>query len=393
MSMFKNDLAETKAPEVNNILADGIYFDLPEAKYHSLHRLSASGIKDILTSIATFWRKSWMCPDKVEDDDTKAQILGRAFHVAIFEPHDLSKLFVGEPNWAALEGLIKTDTTVKERLKELGEPQTKTGELALDRAYRLRDMGCEAPIKSIIQAKFLEDLDDRQPIKDEYWRQIGQAVDRIRANPEVNDLVTGGASEVTILWTCPESGEKIKARIDKLKADCFVDLKSFANSNGKPVEQAIADQVRFYRYYISMRVYQEAISMIRVLNLQIQDDRPEMHHKELVEELRAKTQPHQPWLFFQEKGGVPNLLARKLVFWTYPDGVDEQNIGAENHDIKPVKSALCHKADMEIEHAKRLFTHACDVYGTDGKPWYPFTMFGEIGDDHFSDWFLDAVPS
>lgn len=413
MSMFENDRADesemTGGKITNNgdgtfdieagsavmpdTTPDGVYFNLPEAEYHALPRLSASGIKNILTSLPTFWAKSWMNPDKADDDeDTKAQILGRAYHCAIFEAGDLHNRYVGEPDWSSFRGLIETDTAVKARLKELGEPQTKTGELALDRARRLRDMGCEAPIKSIIQAEFLEDLDDRQPIKDKYWRQIQRDVQRIEENPEIHDLVSGGASEVSILWTCPETGIPMKARIDKLKPACFVDLKSFANANGKPVNQAIADQVRYYQYYLSMRMYQEAIAMIRVLNLQCQDMRPEMWQKELIDHLRGVSLPHQPWLFFQEKNGIPNLLARRLKLYIHPDGVDEQSIGAENHDIKANPGALCHKADIEIAHAKKLFLQAMTIYGTE-QEWYPLDMIGDIGDEDFSDFFLDAIPS
>ena len=39
-------------------MKDGIYFNLPEAEYHALPRLSASEIKEILVSLATYWANS-----------------------------------------------------------------------------------------------------------------------------------------------------------------------------------------------------------------------------------------------------------------------------------------------------------------------------------------------
>ena len=397
MSLFENDRADDQEPIKNQTLepkalADGIYFNMPEAEYHALPRLSASGIKNILTSLPTFWAKSWMNSEKVEDDDdSKARILGRAYHCAIFERDSLHKRYVGEPDWSSFDGLIENDTAVKARLKDLGAPQTKSGELALDRAYRLRDLGCDAPIKSIIQAEFTQDLDDRVAIKDQYWRQIMRDIERIEANPEIRDLVSGGASEVTILWTCPDTDIPMKARIDKLKAEYFVDLKSFANANGKPVNQAIADQVQYYRYYLSMRVYQVAIGMIRTLDLKIQRGQSD-RNGELVSALRNKETPHQPWLLFQEKNGIPNLLARRLKLQHYPDGVEEQSIGAEDHSIKLADSVLCRKADIEIARAKQLFGQAMAVYGPDA-PWFPLDMIGEIGDENFRDYFLDSMPA
>ena len=110
MSLFDNDRADTT--EGNAIdgdqpsiwqhpsREDGIYFNLPEAEYHALRRLSASGIKNILISLPTFWAKSWMNPEVADSDDkdTNAQILGRAYHAAIFEPETLADRYAGEPD-------------------------------------------------------------------------------------------------------------------------------------------------------------------------------------------------------------------------------------------------------------------------------------------------------
>lgn len=375
-------------------LPDGVYFNIPEAQYHSLKRLSASGIKNVLVSVPTFWAKSWMNPDKEEaDENTKAKILGSAYHVAIFEPETLNARYAGRPDTDSIKGILRTDTEVKAKLKEVGEPMTKAGENALDRAWRLVDTGYDdQKIAAIIKGEFESELGQRQAIDGTYWDQIQRDIARIEANPEIHELVTGGASEVTILWTDPATGIPMKARIDKLKKDLFVDLKSFANMNGKPVNQAIADQVQYYRYYLSMRVYQIAIRMIKEQDLQAMDDE-NPQRLELVESLRAKNSWHQPWLFFQEKNGIPNLLARKLVLQRNPDGVDDQAIGAEDHDIKQADSVLTRKADLEIQRALQLVTQAMQVYGSGGEPWYPFDMIGEIGDEDFRDWFLDSVPA
>lgn len=397
MNLFDNDRRDDqepiKKPEIDpNVLADGVYFRMPEAQYHALHRLSASGIKNILVSIPNFWAKSWMNKDRRDgDDDTPAKILGSAYHVAIFEPETLARRYVGKPNWDNFPGILMTDTAVKAELKAMGAPQTKTGELALDRARRLADLGCQKPIKSIIEDQFNQDLDDRTAIDHIYFDQIHRDIDRIAENPEIQELVTGGESEVTILWTCPDTGIKMKARIDKLKADKFVDLKSFANANGKPTKQCITDAIKYNRYYLSMRQYQVAIGMIGSLPaVDISDDDP--RHALLDQIAEIKT-PHDAWLFFQEKDGIPNLLARRLRLQNYPDGVDMQSIGAEDHDIKKHNSVLCYKADMEIDRAKELYLMAAEVYGVDGSPWYPLDMMGEIGDDDFNDWFLEEKPA
>lgn len=373
-------------------MKDGIYFDLPEAHYHDLPRLSASGIKSILVSLPTFWARSWMNPHREpRDDDTLARILGRAYHTAIFEPDALGERFACEPDWAEYgDDLIATDTAVKAALKDLGEVQTKAGEVAIDRAQRLSAAG-DWPIKSLIQQEFDEALGDRQSIAPDYWAQIQRDVQRIADNPEISKMTTDGAAEVTILWTDPDTGIPMKARLDKLHARRIVDLKSFTNTQGKAVNQAIADQVQYNRYYISMRVYQIAARMIGHLDLPVIGEATNDQAK-LVEALKRRVDPLETWILFQEKGGIPNLLLRQLKLQSLPDGVEEQMIGADDATFRMNDGILCQKADLEIRHAMRRFSQAMDVYGDEGAPWYPPDMVGEIGDGDFSAWFLDGAP-
>lgn len=371
-------------------MENGIYFNLSDEEYHQIERLSASGIKDLLISLPTFWARSWMNPQKT-NDDTPAKILGRAYHAAIFEPETVDQRFVRELNYDDFPDMLTTDSAVKDCLANLGEVKTRQGELALDRALRLQSLGFEKPIKSLVDADFQENLNGRDILGGQYWDQMMIDINRIIQNPEIEKLVIGGASEVTILWTCEHTGINMKSRIDKLKSDCFVDLKSFANKSGKPVNQVIVEQVNYYKYYLSMRSYQVAISKIKTDKLPVVGDAsPEEF--ELVEKLREKATPHQPWLVFQEKGGVPNIMARKLKLHSLPDGVEEQSAGSSVENFKQGETALCVKADIEMRHAMKMYLQAMDVFGENSE-WYPFDMVGEISDDDFSDYFLNGVPT
>lgn len=367
-------------------MQNGIYFRLSDKDYHKIPRLSASGIKNMLVSIPTFWAMSWMNPKRKEDDDTDAQVLGRAYHCAFFEPDELDRRFVGAPDLSQYEGILENDTQVKAELKAMGQKQSSAGELALDRAYRLLDCGYEGPIKSVILDRFEQHVGKRSVIGAEYWAQIQCDLERIRDNPEINNLLTGGSSEVTILWTCPETGIHMKARIDKLAVDRFIDLKSFTNPVRKEVPRCIRDATQYNKYYLSMRLYQCAIDMIGALDLQIMDS-ASPGHSDLIDRIKEHRKPHDAWLLFQEKGGVPNILARKLRLHSYPDGVEEQAIGAEDHDIKKSRSGIAIQADMEIHRAKTQFRQAMEIYGED-ETWYPFDMIGEITDADFPDYFF-----
>ena len=371
---------------------DGIYFDLPEGEYHALERMSASHMKNMLISAPTFWAESWLNKDrKHNDDDTPARILGRAYHCAMLEGDQLHKRFIGKPDFDAMDGVLQTDAAVCRELKDRGETQKMKDELSLDRAHRLVGCGYEGKIRSILEADFEKEAGDRQVISEPYWSDLLRDCERLKRNPAIFELVDGGASEVTILWTCPETKISMKARIDKLKADKFVDLKSFANAMRKETRQVLREAVQYNKYYLSMRHYQTAVEMIARLNLPIQKVSADSD-KELVAKLKARKLPLEPWFLFQEKGGVPNMLARRLRFHTFPRGVEMQDIGAEDHEIKSHRSILAHKADMEIDHAKKQFLDGMLLYGTD-QVWFGFDQLGEIGDEDFSEYFLESKPA
>ena len=71
-------------------LEDGVYFNLPEQEYHSLKRMSASGIKKISTSVLDFWSTSWLNVNREEYfEDREAFKIGKAYHSMILEGLDV----------------------------------------------------------------------------------------------------------------------------------------------------------------------------------------------------------------------------------------------------------------------------------------------------------------
>jgi hypothetical protein len=81
----------------------GIY-DLPISRYHSQccdgPSLSSTGIRRILQSPAHFWKHSELNPNRVEEDDKEAFILGRAAHHLILGEREFSRHFVIRPDTA-----------------------------------------------------------------------------------------------------------------------------------------------------------------------------------------------------------------------------------------------------------------------------------------------------
>lgn len=90
------------APVANGgiITASG-YYDMSIGHYHSQccdgPSLSSTGIRRLLRSPAEFWMHSELNPDRLEEEDKTAFVLGRAAHHLVLGEADFSKHFVVRP--------------------------------------------------------------------------------------------------------------------------------------------------------------------------------------------------------------------------------------------------------------------------------------------------------
>lgn len=370
---------------------DGIYFDLPEAEYHALPRLSSSGIQKMLVSPATFWADSWMNPDKEEetDDEPVFRRVGRAYHCARFEPEDLDKRFVRELVKDDMpEHALTTDTEIKAALKELGEAQTKAGESVLDRAKRLAaiENAPAVPIWHVELEAWQETVNGREVIPPKYWREIERDVSRIHKNPEIAEHLTDGQAEVSILWTDETTGVQMKARLDYLKRKSYTDFKTFDNSRGVHLEQAITNAFRYNRYYVQAAVYWQAVELIRRKFVTIQG-KATGAQKSLVNEITQNPVPMAAWYVFQEKRGIPNLLAREfMVFNLHPAtayAAPDEEAKEEALQKYGTHTLIYRKAQAEITWAQKTLKTMLEIYGPD-QPWYPTNALGRIEDDNFN---------
>lgn len=382
-----------------DLIEDGVYFDLPAEIYHAVPRLSSSGLQNLCVSPATFWARSWLNPEREEkdEDETKAQVLGRAYHCARLEPNVFHDRYVREPSKSdyPAEGLLTSDVAVKAALKDLGEQQTVTGESIEERCGRLAAAGYEGTIWPLVKAVWeREDLPGRTPIPAKYFDQMVTDMERIRDHGEIAPLLSGGASEVSVFWTDPH-GLKCKARFDYLTVEHWTDLKTFDNSRGKALEQAIADAVRFNRYHIQGVHYRDGAEAIRTGGLDVKGEATDAQ-RELIAKVRIRPGELACWFVFQEKGGVPNLLARELAFFDVPGAIENSwDTGASDeaiaagHDATSRPTQLFTRGRWEIDQAKREFVLYSQAYDP-GQPWFPLNARGRLDEFYFSTYWLEG---
>lgn len=379
-------------------IENGVYFGLPAEVYHSVPRLSASGIQRLCVSPATFWHGSWLDPDLPEPEDeeeTKAQQLGKAYHVARLEPDRFHDAYCRLPDKAEHgEKLITSDTGMKAELKAMGLQQSIGDETLVERAQRLLAAGCDKPLWHLIMDEHEQQRAGRIAIAAKYFDQIVQDMERLQANSEVHKLLAGGQSEVSIFWT-DQHGIPMKARLDYLRPDLWNDLKTFDNSRQVVLAQALADRVRFGRLYVQAVVYRDAVEAVRRGDVDIVGEATPAQQS-LIGAIQLRPDELQCWFTFQEKGGVPNILAREFRFFDVPDSVTHswdtgasEEAKAAGHEATRTRTGLHIRGSWDVEQAKRTFVLYSEAYKP-GTPWFPLESTGAFSDLDFNSYWIEG---
>lgn len=375
-------------------LPDGIYFGLPFDTYHGQQRLSASGCCNMLIDPATFWADSWLNPDR-KDGPTEARVAGSAYHCGMLEPDRFATTYRPKLDQGDYPGALTTATAIGDALAELGLPKTKAGELVLDKAKRLRDAGYTGEVWHLMLDEWERSILPYQvAIPQALYNDVVRDMKRLRDNPELAPFVSGGQAEVSMLWT-DKDGTRWKVRFDYLRADGVVDLKSFANPNGKNLDRCIADAIAYNRYYVQAVLYWQACEKIREFGDALPIFGAETAAQEdLIEAIRESVEPFEFWWIFQQKGGMPNVLARKLRRNAVvhndrvADAPDADKRESLRKKLSRPPSRIFEKGALEIQSCARLFKQCSEIWPSGA--WGVMMPVSEIDDEAFSSFFLES---
>lgn len=332
-------------------MKEGLYFGLSEDEYHALPCLSASGIKSLLISPTDFWTWSWMNPNK-PSGDTEARIIGTAYHKRILEGKDaFYNRYCYDFNPSDYPNMIKTMDDLKEELSKHGiAPKGKKS----DYISTLLSVDPDAQIYDRIYSSWESQRGDKQPLSAELIGRIEQAAAMIENHPQLSKCFSGGYPEVSVVWT--DDGVPFKARFDYLKPNVVIDLKTFQNTMGKPIDRAIYYACASNKYHIQASFYLDR-AMTRAIRFARDGKTHGDVSKDFITNLSKCTDPKFMFVF-QQKGYAS--LARGLIF--------------------PKNSMfLCGLA--AIDKAIQDFKENRDLYGT--APWVDRSPIVEMDDNLF----------
>ena len=294
-------------------LPDGIYFGLPEDRYHALPRLSASGIKDMLISPLEFWWRSPLNPDREEDDtDSKAKILGRAYHKLILEGESaFDAAYAVKPDRADYPDALAGADALRQACGDLG--LKRSGSIA-ELCDRLREADPNLSLWPDIIGTWEAENSGAQPLTADDWRNLNRVRMVLRNMPALQLAFTGGKAEVSILWT--EGGVPCKARLDYLKPRGeeagILDLKTFSNAMSRPIDEVAAQEITRNRYFAQAVFYDRAWKAASAMFVRLGDVC--IHGDADPDWLRAVFQAKRSRFHFVfiASGEIPHIVAREF---------------------------------------------------------------------------------
>lgn len=326
------------------VMADGLYFGLPEEDYHRAFALSASGIKWLRASTLDWWARSPLNPDPDDEEDTEAQAIGTAYHKRILEGRDaFYARYAPALDLADFPDALRTNEEIITAIEaETGSAKGLKGCRKAELIARLAEVAPQARVWDALLRAHAEEYAGKEFLSARLARKIETSAKMIEAHPDLGKAFRGGAAEVSCFWHDAETGVPMKCRFDYLKPRVVVDLKTVANVYGSPLDRAVARAIANGRLHIQAAFYLDGADMATHL---IGRGLVFGEHDPAFLKAFAAVSDARTWLWvFQQKGAAP--VARGYVL---PPGI--------TMDL----------ARHEITEAKLLWARCWQTFGSD--PW------------------------
>lgn len=242
-----------------DVMQPGIYFGLDEDEYHAAAALSNSGIKNLLTSPMDFWaRCPWLNPD-FEPEEKNCWDIGKAYDARITEGESAFYMKYApalEPD--DYPNALRSANDLRQALADLGEKRGGSKPELIDRLIAA-DSNMATAVWDIMLDDHAKYHKGKTLLSRELITKIEISAAMIEKHPQLCRAFTGGYPQVSIFWADRDSGCPMKMRADYLKTRAIVDLKTFSNPFGKPIDRAVTYAMANMKYHIQAAVYQEGV--------------------------------------------------------------------------------------------------------------------------------------
>jgi len=348
----------------------GVYFNLSDAEYHADPALSASYIRHLLVSPLTLWvHSSWLNPD-YEDSDSDAKRFGRAADKLIVEGREaFHAAYAVELDQRDYPHALSRAEDLKEACRSLG---LKVGGGKADLTARLIDDGYDGQIWDVLTAEHAAANAGKEPISAKAWKHIDLRARMVESHPDASRAFSGGIPQVSIFWRDEFTGCPMKCRMDYLKTQAIVDLKTFANMNDREPAEAFMRNMVQHRYDVQASVYLDGLANAkRMPSTAIHG--ADARTADLWQAIRS-TEAHSFFFVAIQSGDVPNIVVREFA----------RNVQNETQEYFT-------GAWSTYRHAVDLFGLCLSTFGT--RPWVNTDVRRPFTDRDFPLYHMERLAS
>lgn len=326
----------------------GIYFDLPEADYHAAHGLSNSGMKDLAVSELRYWHRN-LNPNREQDEETPAQRWGKAVHCRLLEPKRFSEVYAKGLSKDDCPDALMTTEDLQEFCKANGLQHTAKRKQEL--VDRIREAGHTPIIWDEVKARHEAETEGCEVLTSKEFAKLDAMANQVLSDPAMASVLSGGLPEVSFFVNDPETGVLLKARMDYVKVNATIDLKTFSNTRGKSTDRAVFDAIYHEGYYQQCVFYQKVRRLARE---QLKSGHIRMHGAPegfLTESFVSHHNPYFGFLFIESSEPFDVRLIQLV----------------ERESVQGQLNVYWNAAELAIDARIRQYEEACVKYG--GKPW------------------------
>lgn len=220
---------------------------MTEEEYRAAPGLSQSALKDLAVSPLRFYHKQ-IRPDREPEEPTPYMIFGSAVGCALLEgPEAFLNRYA---QWASAEdypGCLVTIADIRAWIQGKGmAPKGTKKEDVINQALAIDPA---VPILEVIEKRNAARNAGKQMLSKEDWVRVGTAVDALMEEPKIRTILESGSPEVPMFRMDPETGVLLKAKMDWVKPNLIMDVKTFTQKRGKSIDQSVADAIFYERYH------------------------------------------------------------------------------------------------------------------------------------------------
>lgn len=336
--------------------AEGVYFDMDEATYHSIPAFSKSLVKKFRISPIDAWEQLY----GTERESTDALDYGSALHCLILE---------GRPAFEAryCKAFSKSDhpdaLDTMDELKRLLDDQGATYPKSASKPsliHIVQSLNPDAPILESLKAEHRLASTGKTEIPAAMFDEIFSRdwIGQVGFMPEVQ------ATEVSFFWIDEQLHIPCKARLDavffrqigqKMEA-CVGDIKTFTNTRRRPIRDCVAYETGAFGYHIDALFYTRAISITPKVfhdreNVQWPDFKDTSFHLLYIEKGRSNPNVLPREVLIRQCGSLTEL--GQAAIGTIQDAANQYRDLHEAHGKKPWNAV--HAADVITEAEIPMF--------------------------------------